>query len=154
MKNLYKLFLIFFLIINLAVASSTPFEVVKKQLDNNILWLITKHPNEKSVLAKFGLPQLSEDHKHYYALNDFKYSLCLQYSKTGLIYLNYKMPGNTKIAIKDFIHYLKAEDFSLYPTDGHEKGRFLSVFLKKENIQLIFYNNSDKTLERIIYDKR
>lgn len=151
MKYLKILLYAFLLTSGLLSSELKPFDIVKKELDKNIFWLITTHPNQKSVVEKFGKPQLDEKNKIYYALNDYKYSLCMKFNKDRVVYVNYKMPSETNISIKDFVSLLKAEEFSLYPSEGHDKGRFLSVILKKEKIQLIFVNNSEKKLARLIY---
>ena len=144
----------FCFVVNFAQAELKPMDIISKELDKNIAWLINSNPSKKSVIEKFGKPQLEEKNKIYYALNGYKYSLCMQFDKNLVTYINYKLPSKTQIAIKEFENIIKSKDFSLYPPEGHEKGRFLSTLLIKENLQLIFNNNSEKQLTRIIYDKK
>jgi hypothetical protein len=148
---------IFFSIIFLttfAAAVTGPLDIITKDLDKNITWLITTHPEEKSVLEKLGAPQLDEKEKIYYALNDYKYSLCIKFSHHNVSYVSYQLPPESKLSIQDFTSSIKASDVSLFPSSGHEKGRYLTFFLKKENLQLIFTNNSEKKLTKIIYEKK
>ena len=154
MKKLKALVCSLFLLSSWAFSQSTPYEVVNKELEQNISWLLKTKPTKKMVLEKLGKPSVDEKNKIYYALNDFKYSLSIEFSSTGLSYLNYKLPPKTKLSILDFAKYLKSEDFSPYPSDGHEKGRYLSVMLKAQKVLLIFNNNSEKKLTRIIYEQK
>ncbi len=154
MKKLIIFLNVFFLLSGIAIAESRPFDIVAKELDKNIFWLITTHPDRKSVVEKFGAPHLDEKNTIYYALNDYKYSLSIKFSKDHVSYVNYRLPPENKVVVKDFIDILKSSDFSLYPPSGHEKGRYLSVALKKENLELIFENNSTKKLSRIVYGQK
>lgn len=154
MKKLNIVIIFLSFLTNLAWAKSQPIDVISNEIDKKISWLITSHPDKKSVVEKFGPPQLEEKNKIYYALNNFKYSLCVQFDKNNVTYVNYKLPSVTNLTIKKFEKLIKAEEFSPYPDQGHEKGRFLSLMLKKEKLQLIFKNNSEKKLTRIIYDQK
>ena len=154
MKKLKILACSFFFLSSMGLTQSTPYEVVNKDLEQNVSWLLKTKPTKKKVLDKLGKPALDEKSKIFYALNDFKYSLSIEFSNTGFSYLNYKVPPKTKLSILDFAKFFKSEDFSPYPADGHEKGRYLSVMLKPEKLLLIFNNNSEKKLARIIYDQK
>ncbi|MDO9182369.1 MAG: hypothetical protein Q7U04_08160 [Bacteriovorax sp.] len=144
----------FYLIFQLAWAGSKPFDLINNELDQRVSWLISAHPKKKSILEKFGKPQLIEKNTLYYALDGYKYSLCIKLLNDKVSYISYKIPPSIKVSIKDFEGLIKSEDFSPYPNIGHEKERYYSTFLKEEKIQLIFNNNSAKNLEKIIYDEK
>lgn len=135
-------------------AAELPIEKIFKDIDKNISWLMSERPDKKSVLAKLGPPQLEEKNTLYYVFNDYKYALTVRFSKSKVAYVNYKVPPDTKVKVSDFMNILKAEDFILYPSSGHEKGHYLTTFLKRRNLQLIFSNNSEKKLTRVIFDEK
>lgn len=153
MKKNITFWVTLFFILNLTWAS-LPLDIINKDLNKNVIWALTNHPDKKNIIEKFGKPQLEEKEKFFYALDDYKYSLSMKFSNDKLTYLSYKVPNETKISLKDFRESIKSEDLSLYPNMGHEKGRYLSVLLKEEKLQLIFINNSEKKLFKVIYEQK
>ena len=150
------LFLIFFVFVQFATfCHATDFDkIVSPHLDKKINWLIKEHSSKSKILETFGKSDLVEKNTYYYSFNNFKYSLAIKFEKNKLNYFNYKAPSNTQIFLSDFKNTVKATDVESIPEGGHEKGKYLRLNLKEENLQLIFSNNSEKQLVRIIYDNK
>lgn len=149
------LFLFFFNIQATVSENKTPFLIVEEQLKKEVSWLFLKKPKKEEILKKFGPPQLQEKNNFYYALDHFKYSLWLQFSSTDrLQYISYRIPESIKLAVKDFESQIKADEYLPYPNKGHDLGKNFLVLLKNEKMKLIFENNSEKKLIKIIYDEK
>ncbi len=152
MKKYFILFMILIVSTASGIKSENVLTILEQKLDKNIYWLLTTHPNEKLVLKKFGAPDLVEKDAIYYEIDGYKYALCIKFRSKKTSYINYKITFSL-MNLNAFKGFFSAEDFTPYPSSGHEKGRNHEATLKKEKLTLRFKNNSKKTLSRIIFNK-
>ena len=147
--------LLLFVFISLSLNAKEPLlELLAKDVPSNVLWLVTDNPTQKIVLKRFKQPDLKEDNKHYYALNDFKYSLAITYDNSKMISaINYKV-HKASLRMSDFISQINKKQFHLFPESGHEKGRYFAALIPNLGIRLIFRNNSKKKLYKVQFNNK
>lgn len=125
-------------------------DYVDRIQSEEIKWIIENKANKESILKKLGRPDKELDNQIFYVRHNYRYAIIISFDSNKLKRIEYKLT-NKDFDLEQIRSFLIQDKIKLSGTKGsHDYARYLEY--QHNNYLLIFKNNSNKTLSRLVYE--